>query len=257
MKRVAVAAALLAASHASLAELALPTEGWASWEVAASDEAPSWCCIQWQRKCVSRAAACDLDGRNNGYGSQGRSDTADTMRVYARFAGGKLEKLRTLSSACEVTAQTPIRDLGPVAPAESARWLSSQLPLGGKRLADDTLASLSVHRGSTPILIRLGAGDANPKVRSQAWFWMSQASAPETEGAIAAALKKEADRKVREQAIFALSQLPGERAAKALAAMAADTSLPREDRKHAIFWLGQVDSPIATAYLDRLLTGNR
>jgi HEAT repeat protein len=177
------------------------------------------------------------------------------MRVYARFAGGKLQKLRTLALACEVITRTPIRNLGSVPSGESAAWLARQLPQSAERLVDDTLASLAVHRGSVPAVIRLATADTNPRVRAQAWFWLSQGGAAQTEPAIAAALRSETSRHVREQAIFALSQLPVERAARALAGVASDASLPREDRKHAIFWMGQVDSPIATAYLDRLLGG--
>ena len=254
MKRFLFAAALLACSSASIAELSLPTEGWSSWEVEAIDRAPNWCCLQWQRKPVTRSS-CDLDGSNNGYGSTSEEDTVRTMRVYARFAGSKLEKIRSLGPQCEVTAQTTIRDLGKISSEESARWISAQVQSSSKRIVDDALAALSVHRGSAPRLIALATSDANPKVRSQAWFWLSQARAPETERAIAASLKQETDRKVRHEAIFALSQLPSERAAKALSAVVEDRSLPREDRKQAIFWMGQVDSPHATAYLDRLLGG--
>jgi HEAT repeat protein len=254
VKRAVLAAALVACSGASVADLAVPTEGWASWEVPAADGAPNWCCIRWKRNLATHTA-CDLDAKNGSFGNSDRDDTADTMRVYARFAAGKLERLRTFGSACEVTTQTPVRDLGRVRAEESARWLSSQLPRDGKRFIDDALASLSAHRGSVPTLTRLASTDANPRIRSQAWFWLAQVRAPETESAIAATLKNETDRHVREQAIFALSQLPGERGAKALAAIASDTSLPREDRKHAIFWMGQSDSPFATAYLDRLLGG--
>jgi hypothetical protein len=254
MRRAMLAAALLACGHESIAALALPDDGWASWQVEAVDGAPNWCCFDWQRGPVRRTA-CDLDGRNNGYGNSSRADTTQTVHVYARFAGGKLEKLRTLGPACEVTTRTPIRDLGTVSPEESAAWLYRQLPLSGKSLLDDTLASLSAHRGSAPTMIRIATTDANPKARAQAWFWLSQTAAPQAEPAIAAALRKETDSHVREQAIFALSQLPAERAARALAAVAGDASLPREDRKHALFWMGQVDSPFAATYLDRLLGG--
>jgi hypothetical protein len=254
MRRAMLAAALLVCGPPSIAALPLPDDGWASWQVETAEGAPNWCCFDWQRG-PARRTACDLDGRNDGYGNASRDDTTRTVHVYARFAGGKLAKLRTLGPACMVTTRTPIRDLGSVAPDESAAWLYRQLPLSGKGLLDDTLASLSVHRGSTPTMIRIATADANPKARAQAWFWLSQTGAPQIESEIAAALRKETDSHVREQAIFALSQLHGERAAKALAAVAGDVSMPREDRKHAIFWMGQVDSPFAATYLDRLLGG--
>ena len=252
MKRLALAAGLLASATASIAALPIPNDGWTSWEVEAADNAPNWCCFQWKGGPAKRVG-CDLDGRNGGYGNSGRDDTTLVVRVYARLAAGKLDKVRALGPACEVSTETPVRDLGKIPSDESARWLAAQLPGSQKRILDDALAALSLHRGQAPALIRIATTDANPRARSQAWFWLSQAGAIETESAIAAALKKEPDRHVREQAIFALSQLHGERAAKALAAVASDVSLTREDRKHAIFWMGQVDSPEAVNYLDRLL----
>ena len=75
----------------------------------------------------------------------------------------------------------------------------------------------------------------------------------EAEGAIAAALRRETDGGVREQAIFALSQLPDERATRALIRVAEDKSLPREERKRAVFWLSQSDSSAAQSYLEEVL----
>ena len=130
MKRLAFAAALLVSSAPGIAELAVPAEGWASWEVAAIDGAENRCCLQWRRKPASHIA-CDLDGVNHGYGSSSHNDTVRAMRVYARFGAGKLESLRALGPACEVSSRTPIRDLGAISHEESARWLSAQLPRSG------------------------------------------------------------------------------------------------------------------------------
>ncbi len=106
----------------------------------------------------------------------------------------------------------------------------------------------------TPALIRLGRTDRTAEVRAQAWFWLAQTEAPESEAAIMDVLARERDAHVREQAIFALSQLPEERAVAALAAIVQDPKRSREDRKQALFWLGQSESPRAQQYLDRLLT---
>jgi HEAT repeat protein len=102
-------------------------------------------------------------------------------------------------------------------------------------------------------LIRLGNTDRNDHVRAQAWFWLAQTGASEAESAIGAALRSDADPDVREEAIFALSQLPDERATRALIAAAEDRSLTREQRKQAVFWLGESKSAAAQAYLERML----
>jgi HEAT repeat protein len=105
-----------------------------------------------------------------------------------------------------------------------------------------------------PDLIKLGNTDKDGEVRAKAWFWLAQNGAPQAEAAIIAALRKDSDDSVREQAIFALSQLPDDRGARALIAAAEDTSLTREQRKRAVFWLSQSESDAALAYLDQVLT---
>jgi len=108
----------------------------------------------------------------------------------------------------------------------------------------------------TQDLIRLGNTDKVGDVRAKAWFWLAQTKAAEAEAAIGAAIRKDTDDDVREQGIFALSQLPDERATPALIAIAEDRSLPREQRKRAVFWLAQSKSDAALAYLDKVLARN-
>jgi HEAT repeat protein len=102
-------------------------------------------------------------------------------------------------------------------------------------------------------LIRAATTDRKARVRSQAWFWLAQTGATETETAIGSALRTEQDNRVRNQAVFALSQLPDERAVRALIGVAEDSTLPRDDRKQAIFWLAQEESDAALTYLDRVI----
>jgi HEAT repeat protein len=94
------------------------------------------------------------------------------------------------------------------------------------------------------------------EVRAKAWFWLAQTGAAESEQAIGAALRKDADDNVREQAIFALSRLPDERATRALIAAAEDRALSREQRKRAVFWLSQSEADAAQAYLEKVLARN-
>ena len=118
-------------------------------------------------------------------------------------------------------------------------------------------AAFAVSQSTSPHaardLIRLATTDPAANVRSHAWFALSQTESMEAEGAIAAALRRETDGGVREQAIFALSQLPDERATRALIRVAEDKSLPREERKRAVFWLSQSDSSAAQSYLEEVL----
>lgn len=103
------------------------------------------------------------------------------------------------------------------------------------------------------LLLRQAKDDEAESVRSQAWFWLAQSGDARTEDEVRAALRREASEAVRQQAIFALSQLPGGRGVPALIAVIEDRGLPMEDRKQALFWLGQSESDSALAYLDRVL----
>jgi hypothetical protein len=323
------AGALLLASALSptvhSAEPKLPQDGWVSWPVAAVEGAPDWCCFGSGHDRDSARATCKLDGHSNGFGN--RDDkTTDTAQVYARSAGGKLDRLQILSATCPVETKAPVQVLDDVSADDSARWLVAVAKQSGtdsgthESLGEHALAALAMQRGDfardalagfarndarvetrkwavfwlaqlrgvegaditssvmfadqsaelrkhaafalsqsnspqvTPNLIRLGNTDKVGDVRSQAWFWLAQTGAPQAEDAIVAALKNETDSEVREQAVFALSQLPDERAARALIRAAQDQSLPREQRKRAVFWLSQSESDAALAYLDKVLT---
>lgn len=316
----AIGAALAFAPQARSADLPLPKEGWASWQVEAVDDAPAMCCWgSWDDNPV-QTKACNLDGnKHQGSGSRDHQ-TTDAVRVYARFANGKLERLRTFAASCPVEAKTPIQKLDGISADDSARWLTG-LTLRND-LQDDVLASLAVHRGErafdtmkriangetsgekrnqavfwialargvpgaefatnkmfndkdagvrkhaafaitvskspsiAPDLIKLGNTDKDGDVRAQAWFWLAHTGAPNAEQAITTAMKKDTDDHVREQAVFALSQLPDDRGTKALIAAAEDRSLTREQRKRAVFWLGQSESIDAQKFMDKVLGGS-
>lgn len=318
LKHIATACvAFVVTSQVHSADIPTPKDGWVSWQVDAVEDAPAWCCFgNWiNNKGPKSFTTCKLDGENHGYGSNDNAKT-DAVRVYARFANGKLERLRTLAAACPVEANTPIKQLDNVTTEDSARWL-----IGLKRdgREEDVLSSLAIHRGELPFttlkafarddardetrkhavfwlavlrgtagaevvestlfndkdseqrkhatfaitlskspnitsdLIRAGNTDMDGEVRAQAWFWLAHTGTPDAEKPILAALKKDTNDNVREQAVFALSQLPEGRGTKALIAVAEDRSLTHEQRKRAVFWLGQSESADAQAYLDKVL----
>jgi HEAT repeat protein len=103
-------------------------------------------------------------------------------------------------------------------------------------------------------LIELGNKDSDADVRSQAWFWLAESGATESEAAIGFAIANDKSGDVREEAVFALSLLPEERAVKALAAVLEDRKLDKDVREQALFWLAQSESDEAFAYVDRLFS---
>jgi hypothetical protein len=111
--------------------------------------------------------------------------------------------------------------------------------------------SSSSRRGD--LVLRQARTDAAEEVRSQAWFWLVQSGDARAESELTTALRAEQSQQVRHQAIFALSQLPDGRGAPALITVIEDRKLGIEDRKQALFWLGQSENDEAIAYLDRVL----
>jgi hypothetical protein len=268
------------------AELTLPRDGWVSWQVAAVDGAPDWCC--WSNSNNFRNAprtACKLDGKQDSWGNRD-DETTDQVRIYARTAGGKLDRLRVLSVTCPAEAATPIRDLGTVAENDSARWLVGL----AKQKNENVLTALAINRGDVArdALSEIARNDARGETRQKAVFWLaqvrgqegadiassvmfndkdpevrehaafalSQSEAPRAEADLTRLLNTDKDDEVREGAVFALSQLPDERAARALIATAENRSLARELRRKAVFWLSQSESDAAQKYLERVLTAN-
>jgi hypothetical protein len=272
------------------AELTLPRDGWVSWQVAAVDAAPDWCC--WTSSNNVRdnfrdapRTACKLDGKQGSWGNRD-DETTDQVRIYARSAGGKLDRLRVLSVTCPAEAATPIRDLGTVTENDSARWLVGL----AKQKNEDVLTALAINRGDVArdalsdiarndargetrqqavfwlaqvrgqegadITSSVMFGDKDPDVREQAAFALSQSKTPRAEADLTRLLNTDKDDDVREGAVFALSQLPDERATRALIATAENRSLARELRKKAVFWLSQSESDAAQTYLEKILTAN-
>jgi hypothetical protein len=272
------------------AELTLPRDGWVSWQVAAVDGAPDWCC--WRNSNNFRGnlrdaprTACKLDGKQDSWGNRDDGAT-DQVRIYARTAGGKLDRLRVLSATCPAEAATPIRDLGTVMQNDSARWLVGL----AKQKNEDVLTALAINRGDVArdalsdiarndtrgetrqqavfwlaqvrgqegadIASSVMFNDKDPEVREHAAFALSQSETPRAEADLTRLLNTDKDDEVREGAVFALSQLPDERATRALIATAENRSLDRELRKKAVFWLSQSETDAAQKYLERVLTAN-
>jgi HEAT repeat protein len=268
------------------AELTLPRDGWVSWQVAAVDGAPEWCC--WSNSNNFRNAprtACKLDSKQDSWGNRD-DETTDQVRIYARTAGGKLDRVRVLSVTCPAEAATPIRDLGTVAENDSARWLVGL----AKQKNENVLAALAINRGDiardalsdiarndtrgetrqkavfwlaqvrgqegADIASSVMFNDKDPEVREHAAFALSQSATPRAEADLTRLLNTDKNDEVREGAVFALSQLPDERATRALIATAENRSLARELRKKAVFWLSQSESDAAQKYLERVLTAN-
>jgi hypothetical protein len=241
------------APQASPAELTLPRDGWSSWKVAAVDAAPAWCCWSDDRNFRDvPQAPCKLDRKSNGFGSRDDA-TTDVVRIYARTAGGSIERLRVFSASCPVEAATPILDLGTVAEDDSARWLSDLARQGkngrGTRRNvedDDILAALALNRGvvARDALAGIARTDARVGTRKQAVFWLAMLRGNEGADIASSVMFNDKDTDVRKHAAFALGQSKSPRVAADLIRLG-NTDRDPDVRSQAWFWLAHNGAPEA------------
>ena len=234
-------ASLVLAPRAQSAELTLAQDGWSSWQVSAVDQAPDWCCWSDDRNFRdSSRMSCRLDAASQSFGSRDHA-TTDAVRVYARTVGGRIDRLRVLSTTCPVETAAPIHDLGRVADDDSARWL---LNLAGQ--PDGALAALAVNRGDVARdgLAGIARNDARTETRKQAVFWMALLRGREGADIASAIMFTDNNADVREHAAFALAQSEAPRATADLIRLG-NTDRDAEVRAQAWFWLAHTGSPEA------------
>jgi HEAT repeat protein len=231
--------ACLGNSNAAAAITDIGTEGWYTWRVAATENAPDWCCYEWNRG-VAKNKSCDLDGEQGTFNSH--SDLADyveQMQVYVLLDGGTVQKLRAVSAQCPVRARTEITDLGIVDADESVDWLE-KLISPRSNLSAHAMATISVHEGqkSSDVLIEVSRHDAELDNRKDSVFWMSQVRANDTASELKQLMFNDSNPELREHVAFSISQSILPDRADAL------VQLGRNDknsdvRSKAWFWLAQ------------------
>lgn len=240
------------AGAAAGAPWAFPVDGWYTWQVAAVDGAPNWCCVDWNRG-RSTPITCDLDGSHFNFSDDSsRFPDVGEVQVYALINDGKAARVRAMSPACPVESRGPITDFGRVEPAASLGWLKHHV----RDDDSNALAAIAVHSGPEALafLTGLALHGQDSELREEAVFWLAQTGAPESEAVIFAALRNESSAGARENAVFALSQLPDERAVASLVKIVHDVRMEREVREQALFWLVQSDSDEAYDSIDALLS---
>jgi HEAT repeat protein len=241
---------LALAPQAFAAELTLPRDGWTTWQVAAVDSAPDWCCWASGRDHRNAPrAACKLDGKQEGYGNR-NDETTDAIRVYVRTSGGKIDRLRALSATCPVETATQFNDLGTVAEQDSARWLTGMV----KQQDEDALAALAMNRGNVArdAMTGFARNDAREETRKHAVFWLSQVRGAEGADITSSVMFNDKDPDVREHASFALSQSDAPRVVPDLIRLG-QTDRSAEVRGQAWFWLAQTEAPGAESAIGAAL----
>ena len=243
---------LAMASPTRSVELTLPPDGWASWEVQAVEGAPAMCCwSSWDVREPS-GKACRLDDDRGNWGSRDHA-TTDAVRVYARTAGGKIERLRVLAASCPVETSTPIRDLGNVATDDSARWfiaLNKRSPDAGmsEDMHENVLAGLAMHRGELAQneLSAMARGNGPAETRKKAVFWLAHLRGAAGAEVATSVMFNDKDPELRQHAAFAITQSRSPSVTQDLIRLG-NTDKDGEVRAQAWFWLAQTGAPGAEA----------
>jgi len=253
IKVTAIAAAsmtLLLGAQARAADLSLPKDGWVSWQVDAVENAEAWCCFEWNNH-DSTPQTCHLDGDDHGFGTRDHA-TTDAVRVYARFAHGKLERLRTLAAACPVETRSPIQKLDGVATDDSARWLIGLAQ--HDELEHEVLASIAVHRGNVAFdaLSNMARTDSRHDYRKQALFWLALMRGQPGADIATNAMFNDKDPDLRKHAAFAITQSKSTHVAPDLIKLG-NTDTDGDVRAQSWFWLAHMGAPNAEQAINAAL----
>ncbi|MEQ1516975.1 MAG: HEAT repeat domain-containing protein, partial [Usitatibacteraceae bacterium] len=244
-------AAMPVAPAVTASTLTFPQEGWVSWQVSAVADAPSWCCFgPLMGNLDPKRQSCELDGSEYGYGALDRHEMTDSIRVYARFGAGKLERVRALAASCPVNAASPIRTLNSVGTDESAKWLvdvvlksTAGAATVQRNRPSDAMAALAMHRGDAArdALANFARKHTNPSIRKDAAFWLAQVRGSEGAAIVLPLMFDDIDAGVREHAAFAISQSKTAAAVPSLIKQG-NTDRDTHVRSQAWFWLSQTQS---------------
>ena len=213
---------------------------WLAWEVAATPALGNACCFDEK----FRGAGCRLESQRQSWGTRGdgRLGTGREL-VLARWAGGEVERVRAVSTSCEIdSGGLPLVYLTDVDVAESVALLDGLVRRGGDRRRDrsEPLAALAYHAGraADEALHRLAADDRPSDDREQALFWIGQARGEEGARFLAGVARTDPSPDIRKKAVFSLSQNEAPSAIPAIVEVA-KTDRDPDVRGEALFWLAQ------------------
>ena len=224
---------------------ALSSDGLYTWRVPATEEAPAWCCFRWMNDSPI-AGVCDLDGRQNGFGSHDdRKRTLDgEVQIYASIQSGKVEHIHALSPDCPVKSKREIRDLGAVDVDESLGWLEAQVQPHA-RAGSDALVAIAMHLGSAALRYLsdlAGNAESIMELRKDAIFWMGQVRIAASAGELERLMFRDRSSEIREHAAFSLAQSEAPHRSAPLIRQGHEDQDP-EVRAQAWFWLAQTELP--------------
>lgn len=227
------------AANAQTRLLALPDNGWVSWQIQAVADAPGLCCRQ---RFGDIETTCELDADHGLHiGSDERGGTGE-VRVYVNMRDGRPESIRALDASCPISSDSAIRDLGEVPNASSVEWLQHQLATEGA-IDNRAIVALAFHAGDDArrALVKVAEHGLDEDRRKSAVFWIGQLRSQDSADDLVRLMFEHADPQLRQHAAFSMSQSAiADRHASLKRLATIDAS--GDVRAQAWFWLAQTDA---------------
>ena len=233
----------------ALPRLAAAEKGpvWLAWEVPATSSLRNACCFDQE----FHGSVCQLEKEDHGWGSNDHAAPGDgRLRVLARTSGGRIDRVRGVSSTCGIDAGAlPFVHVTDVSSDASVAFLAGLVAGGSGARKDDeedgALAALAFHAGAAAegAMQRFAAPGQPGERREQALFWIGQARGRDGVRFLAGVARDDASTDIRKKAIFALSQSDAEDEAADTMVDIARRDADPDVRGEALFWLAQTGAP--------------
>lgn len=203
--------------------------------------------------------------RNKGFSmiNRGRKTPIKVMKDVAIFVRYSDEKNRRLEGIeiCNLDLNFNLQKkkvfwLGPAGDEESVAFLEALFgQLKDSNMKENLVNAVGAHQQSSnafQFLKKILVSSEEPKVRSQAAFWIGNQPRPEALQVLTEVAESDAPKEVKEQTVFAISQIDSDEALDRLIELARK-SRDTQVRRKATFWLGQRVSRKAVHALENMI----
>ena len=218
---------------------------------------PGWIGYSVKARPHDSGDGCWSDGINRRRaGGTLKLEGVDELYVLFRIDQRQVDKIKFASPECQLDAGgLRVHWLTGVSASESLDYLTTFVDSKTtRRLANQAIVAIALHGDPASLdrLIALARKHQDPKVRSDALFWVGQRAGDKAASTITDALDNDPETEVKKRAVFALSQRPKDEGVPKLIEVAQKNRNP-EVRRQAMFWLGQSNDPRALAFFEEVL----
>jgi HEAT repeat protein len=184
-----------------------------------------------------------------------RLEPAPNVMVLVRLQASEIQRVRTLSSDCQVDAGgLQVYWLGDVNATQSVDFLKTLVTKVDVRdQSESALSAMALHRDAAASAAILDlAKNGAPRLRQRALVWIARRAESQAVGIISQAIDNDPDVEVKKQAVSALAQLPRNEGVPLLIKLARSHTNPVV-RKQAMQRLGQLNDPRALSFFEEVL----